>query len=289
MAPTTGTALALLVAFVLPGFVVALFQERTFKQAEDLSPLNLLLRVLYYSVLCYVVLAAVATIFGLNRPWLEDLYKSNRDTPAVLVFYGAPAIFVPATIVWGWTLFLRQSGLTARIAELFGINTRHQQPSGWDYWFSKASYSYVSVSYKDGSSVWGYYGKKSFAAYSKDGGDLYLENVYHEKMWPEDPDPDAPRPGAWFGTAKDKCLGAWVKLDDAVSVEFYNFDPDEEPELSRIERLRKRAKDVLRKFRPADSAESQPPAGAGSRQGRAASSDEPASADAGSSDPAATG
>lgn len=50
----------ILVAFVLPGFVTVLFQERTFKRAEDPTPLDRLLRAVYYSLWSYLILAAVA-------------------------------------------------------------------------------------------------------------------------------------------------------------------------------------------------------------------------------------
>ena len=65
MAPATGTALILLVAFVLPGFVTVLLQERTFKSADDATPFDRLLRAVYYSVWCYLLLATVALILGL--------------------------------------------------------------------------------------------------------------------------------------------------------------------------------------------------------------------------------
>jgi chromate transport protein ChrA len=82
--PATGTALIVLVAFVLPGFVVVLFQERTFKQAEELTPFDRLLRTVYYSVWCYLLLAAVALIFGVDRASIEHLYHRDRGDPAQL-------------------------------------------------------------------------------------------------------------------------------------------------------------------------------------------------------------
>ena len=85
MTPATGTALILLVAFVLPGFVVVLFQERTFKQAEDLTPFDRLLRTVYYSVWCYL-------IFGVDRASIEHLYHRYRGDPAQLVWRGALAV-----------------------------------------------------------------------------------------------------------------------------------------------------------------------------------------------------
>src|SRR5690242_6315512 len=53
MPPATGPALIILVAFVLPGFVTVLLQERTFKSADDPTPLDRLLRIIVFSVLSY--------------------------------------------------------------------------------------------------------------------------------------------------------------------------------------------------------------------------------------------
>lgn len=227
MTPTTGTALALILAFVLPGFVVVLFQERTFKQAQDLGPFDRLLRALYYSVWCYLLLAAVSFAAGLDRPWGERLLDRNDSDPAALVWLGAAAIFIPATIVWACTLAFRQKGWSDAAATKLGINSRHQVPTGWDDWFTEGMQAHVRIGFADGTSVWGYYGERSFASYAKDGRDLYLEGVFHETQLPANAETGAPaRP--WFGPSKGQSHGIWVKADDAVFVEFYSFDDVEE-------------------------------------------------------------
>ena len=69
----------------------------------------------------------------------------------------------------------------------------------------------VRVTFADGKRVLGYYGPKSFAAYSKDGGDLFLEKLYT----PNDPD------NQWFGAEVPGLSGLWIKAADAVCIEFY--------------------------------------------------------------------
>lgn len=84
--PATGTALVLLVAFVLPGFVTVLLQERTFKSADDPTPYDRLLRAVYYSVWCYLVLAGLALILGLDRHWAQSFFDRHQNNPAGLVW-----------------------------------------------------------------------------------------------------------------------------------------------------------------------------------------------------------
>jgi len=223
MTPATGTALVLLVAFVLPGFVVVLFQERTFKQADDATPLDRLLRALYYSVWCYLLLAVVALVFGVDRAFVEQLYRRYEEDPAQLVLRGAVVVLLPATVVWFSTLVFRESGAAERLAEIARLNARHQQPTAWDFWFRQGLRSHVRVVYADGRSVWGYYGDDSFASYAKDGLDLFLEHVYRERDVPDRPGSEDPS-GPWFGQAHEHNRGGWVKVDDAVCIEIYDFD-----------------------------------------------------------------
>jgi hypothetical protein len=89
------------------------------------------------------------------------------------------------------------------------INDRHDVPSGWDHFFSQGTCACVRVTMKDESQILGYYGANSFAAYSKDGGDLFLEAVY------------VPDEEGWFGPAVPGSLGVWVKASDAVFMEAY--------------------------------------------------------------------
>jgi hypothetical protein len=222
MAPATGTALILLIAFVLPGFVVVLFQERTFKQAEELSPFDRLLLALYYSLWCYLMLAAVALIAGVDRADVEQLYGRYEPDPAQLVWRGALVVLAPAAVVWFSTLLFRESGVGARLSELVRLNARHQEPTAWDFWFRQGLKSHLRIVFPEGRSVWGYYGDRSFASYAKDGLDLFLEHIYRECEIPDDPDSDDAA-GSWFGQAHERNRGGWVKVDGAVCIEVYDF------------------------------------------------------------------
>jgi hypothetical protein len=67
--------------------------------------------------------------------------------------------------------------------------------------------------------LWAYYGEESFASYAKDGRDLYLEYVFPEAGGSED---EGIPP--WFGTWHPENRGGWVRVDEAMCVEFYDLD-----------------------------------------------------------------
>jgi hypothetical protein len=215
VAPATGTALILLVAFVLPGFVTVLLQERTFKSRDDATPFDRLLQAIYYSVGCYLLLAAVALVlgwaFGLDRAGAQSFVDRHDGNPAGLALLAAGLILGPAVIVWYSTLRFQTSDAKTKSLEWLKVNDRHQLPSGWDFWFSKGYLAHLRIVFPDGPTIWGYFGEDSFVSYAKDGLNLYLEAIYEEA------------PGPWFGESNPRSCGAWVKVDDAVLVEFYDF------------------------------------------------------------------
>lgn len=74
MAPETGTALLVLVAFVLPGFVALLIGERTHVvPVRNRTPFELLLIATYYSVVCWGIIALASWPFGLDRADLRRM------------------------------------------------------------------------------------------------------------------------------------------------------------------------------------------------------------------------
>jgi hypothetical protein len=210
MPPATGTALIILVAFALPGFVTVLIQERTFKRAEDPTPLDRLLRVLYYSVWTYFLLALVALPVGVDTSSIRDLYDDHKADPAVLVLLGALMILVPSLVIATATRWWSGSRSQGRLLRCARINERHEEPTGWDYFFRQRRDAYVRVTLNNGGLVWGYYGGNSFAAYAKEGRDLFLERAY------------APGQDKWFGEELAGGCGVWVNTEDVVFIEFYN-------------------------------------------------------------------
>jgi Family of unknown function (DUF6338) len=210
MPPATGPALIILVAFLLPGFVTVLLQELTFKRPDDPTPLDRLLRIVCYSVWSYLIISVVAIVFGVNKANFLPWYHAHTGNPALLVLLGVALVLVPSIVIVVVTRLWSGSGFRKRVLELLRVNIRHTEPTAWDFFFRQHRNAYVRVKFATGAQVVGYYGADSFAAYAKDGRDLYLEEA-HE--WDQEAD--------WIGNAVPATAGVWINAAEAVAVEFY--------------------------------------------------------------------
>jgi hypothetical protein len=210
MSPATGPALIILVAFVLPGFVTVLLQEHMFKSADDPTPLDRLLRIVAYSVVSYLLIAIAVIVLDVRRSDILHEYHRYTADPAQLVWRGVLLVLVPAVIVAGSTLLLSRWRRRGPLLERIGLNSRHNEPTAWDFFFRQARNAYVTIRLVDGHQVAGYYGSESFAAYAKDGRDLFLEQGC-------DWDAEA----EWFAEPVPESCGIWVNTTNAVLVEFY--------------------------------------------------------------------
>ena len=110
MIPNTGTAVVIIVEFLLPGFVTVLLQERTFRSAEDATPLDRLLLIIWYSAWSYVLVAVTAVVFRVHKHDIVVLYNDYKNEPSELIWRGALAVLVPSLLIaeatrrWaGWT------------------------------------------------------------------------------------------------------------------------------------------------------------------------------------------
>jgi hypothetical protein len=213
MSPATGPALIILVVFLLPGFVTVLLQERTFKSAEDPTPLDRLLRIVWYSVCSYLLVALAALPAGVRRGNGLHFYHEHTGNPGLLVLLAVGLLIVTSLIVLLATLLWNVTGLRAWTFKLLHLNARHIEPTAWDFIFRQRPHAYVRIKFAGGDEVAGYYGGNSFAAYARDGRDLFLERACE---WD----------GEWFGERKDETLGVWVNTADAVMVEFYTPGTD---------------------------------------------------------------
>lgn len=218
MPPATGPALIILVAFVLPGFVTVLLQERTFKSADDPTPLDRLLRIIVYSVLSYLLVAILAIIFGFDRARILRDYHHYTSEPAQLVWRWVLLVVVPSFVIalatFGWSRFKYRE----QVMEFVRLNPRHTEPTAWDFYFRKARRCYVRVTLTSGGRVFGLYDRASFASYSKDGRDVFLERVFA-------PDPDDK---SWFGPEIKGHGGVWINPANVVQIEIYNEQPNGE-------------------------------------------------------------
>jgi len=209
--PSTGTAIIIVVAFLLPGFVTLSLQEVTFRTPNEPTGLDRLLRIVVYSGWSYVLAAVYAIVEGINRTHIVDLYHRYSNDPAELIWRAALAILIPSLIIVAATYLWSQTGLRAWVMSKLRMNVRHTEPSAWDFFFRQRRHAHVHIKFSDGRHVAGYYGPDSFAAYAKDGRDLFLQEGYE---WDEEQN--------WFGEKVQESCGLWINTSDAVVVTFYN-------------------------------------------------------------------
>jgi len=98
MAPATGTAILVLVAFVLPGFVTILVKERIYEVPAEQQPFDRLLQTLYYSLLVYAVPATIAVIAGADRDDFERLFRGDADLRVTAAVAMAVLLLLPLSI-----------------------------------------------------------------------------------------------------------------------------------------------------------------------------------------------
>src|SRR5438067_6114394 len=94
--PATGTALLILVGFILPGFVAVLLRERLYEVRGEESTFDRLLTTVYYSLLIYLlpalVVALLAALGAFDRGDLEQYFRG--DSPLWLTGLVAVAILL---------------------------------------------------------------------------------------------------------------------------------------------------------------------------------------------------
>jgi hypothetical protein len=215
MAPQTGTALLLIAAFVLPGFVTVLLRERTYHVRAGTDAFELLLTALYYSALINLtaaVAAVCAGVFtGLGTGEVSALYRgeSTLAVYAGLAFVGVglgPLVIALAGKRWA------DSGWRRAVQRKLKLDPTHATRSGWEHFFSQRRECLVRVTLDDGRLVGGFFGENSMAGYTRDGQDIFLE-----ERWVLDED-------GWFaGSPSDQTIGVYVPGAKIVSLEVYDY------------------------------------------------------------------
>ena len=105
------------------------------------------------------------------------------------------------------TLFLRR----------FGFRTIHYAPTAWDWFFAKSTPQWVRVTLKDGQSVLGRFGEKSFAGSDPSNRDLYLEETFAYQQHGGKIEP------------VERTNGVLIMSDEIAIIEFYKDVTFERP------------------------------------------------------------
>jgi hypothetical protein len=114
--PETGSALLILVAFVLPGFVTLRFNELTHTVRGEESTFDRLLHALYYSAVVYGVVFLGAVLLGFDRQGIERLIREEQSLWKILLL---------AAVALGGLPFL-----VSHLGRLWRQSTRLRAPFG---------------------------------------------------------------------------------------------------------------------------------------------------------------
>jgi hypothetical protein len=215
-APATGTALLILVAFVLPGFVAVLLKERLYEVRGEESTFDRLLTTVYYSLLVYLlpglVVAFLSAVGVLDRRDLEQFFGGDASLwliglVAITVLLILPAL--AALAAWTW---MSTSARHRLFTWSDRLNPEHRTQTSWDFAFDHEQDLLLVVELKDGSRVAGYYGRGSHSGYGTRRRDLFLE----ERWDISGDDGSIRRP-----PAERHSIGIWIDADEIRLIDHY--------------------------------------------------------------------
>lgn len=223
MAPATGTALLILVAFVLPGFITLVARETTYVVSEAVTPFERLLLSLSYSARIYGILLVAAFLLKASPGDIASLYRGERPLGDYLLVGGAAFLVLPLAISELGRRWDQSRDIRPTLMRTLGISETHTTRSGWDYFFRDGVETLVRITLDDERVVAGYFGRSSLAASSGDTQDIFLE-----RRWELDQ-------RGWFLQPTPSSMGVWVPRQHIVSVEMYRPQPAGTSERNRHE------------------------------------------------------
>lgn len=185
-------------AFLVPGFiasaVMSMFVARRSTSLEGRAHE-------------YLTLSCVNHGFWSWLIWLayRDEWLNRYPIGAGVVLFGILFVF---PVLMGWAFgCLRQGDHVGRFLDRLGFRVIRQDPTAWDYFFSRAQPCWVIVTLQSGSRLYGFFGIKSFAGDDPQSRDLYLEAVYRLTDG-----------GEWAPVEDSR--GIWIASDQIASLEF---------------------------------------------------------------------
>lgn len=220
--PATGTALLLLVVFVLPGFVTILIKERLYELPEERQAFERLLQTLYYSLLVYAVPVVLAVVLGADRMDFERFLHGESALGGTVGIGLVVLLALPLAIAYcgrRWLISARRLVLLDGLR----ISSTHRTASSWDFAFEDGEPCLMVATLKTGAVIGGYYGPSSHSGYGTRTRDLFLE-----ERWSVGTDAD----GQVTQLAPiAKSVGVWLAGDEIVCLARYAVDDAQANEL----------------------------------------------------------
>jgi hypothetical protein len=219
--PATGTALLILIAFVVPGFVAVLLKERLYEVRGEETTFDRLLTTVYYSLLVYLLPAlTIGLLSAFDALDRDDLAQFVRgDSPlwltglvAIVVLLVLPAL--AALGAWRWM----NSRARDRIYDSSDrLTAEHRTQTSWDFAFNHEQDLLLVVELRGGGRVAGYYGRRSHSGYGTRTRDLFLEerwDISDDDGAITPPPPDRRSVGVWIDAADIRLIDHYAMSDD---------------------------------------------------------------------------
>jgi hypothetical protein len=170
MMVTSVEALFVALAFIVPGFIISLVRSQ-FSASRSARPGEqffgyLTLSALNYALFSWLVYILIATDFGTQHPIWSALCWF------LIILIGPAAIGLLLAVVF------QKDWLQAIFARL-RMQPIHIVPAAWDYQFGRMKEPHwLLVQLKDGSTIAGYFGMRSFASSDPHERDIFIQQVY---------------------------------------------------------------------------------------------------------------
>ncbi|MBN1378323.1 MAG: hypothetical protein JXA04_03725 [Gammaproteobacteria bacterium] len=154
--------LVLFLAFVVPGFISIKVYQLAFPGTERATS-DQLIDAIAYSSINYAIL--IFPIVFVEKSNLKVDCSTLYYLFYVFVLFLAPIVWV---LLWKYL----------RTRDFFQRNAPHPTAKPWDYVFAQRKPYWIKVVLKDGTTIGGRYGEKSFASSAPAPEQLYLEETW---------------------------------------------------------------------------------------------------------------
>jgi hypothetical protein len=163
--PTSVSAVLVLIAFIMPGFIAGRVLSSAHSNSEA-SDGRLVLGAITWSCINYAVLSGLL-VWAWSQKWYE--HPLNLALLAFCTLFLSPVLIALATVkvidtAWG-----------RRVRVAFGM--AHPVSKAWDAFFRRGIPCWILATLKGGRVIAGLYGGNSFASSFPAPEDLYLEKI----------------------------------------------------------------------------------------------------------------
>jgi len=187
--------LSLILGYLVPRLII-IYVRAQFLTGRILPHRDAILSYFTLSVIYLAIVEAITSI--ITGSWAPLFQQTPYWLPIML---GGSAVF-------GGLIGLNASyGSTRSLLAKLGVYVPHAMTSAWDWRFSRLTDCLVTITLKDGSRVYGWYGAGSFIGSDPQNRDLYIAQVY-----------DVDDRGTWTLTTPGK--GIYIGAGEVRLIEF---------------------------------------------------------------------